>query len=235
MSHIIYQTGTLNSLLEAVYTGDKTIEDILQHGDFGLGTYDRIDGEMIVCDGVCYHADADGQLSVAGKHLKTPFAALSRFHAHHTNSINKCNYSELKSTLKKQFISPNIVYAIKVHGLFEKIDLRSESCKALHNIKLTELLPKIQHSFERENILGTLVGLWFPQYMSTLNIPGFHFHFVDDTRTIGGHVFDFTLHEGTVAIQEIHSFRTDLIHSNAFYHADLSRGQDDALSKIEDK
>ena len=44
-----------------------------------------------------------------------------------------------------------------------------------------------------ENIEGTLVGIWYPDYLSQTNVPGFHFRFVDDNRTLGGHVFTFAL------------------------------------------
>jgi acetolactate decarboxylase len=30
------------------------VRELLRHGDFGLGTFNRLDGEMLVNDGVCY-------------------------------------------------------------------------------------------------------------------------------------------------------------------------------------
>ena len=49
----IYQTSTMGALLGGVYEGDVTIGELLRHGDFGLGTFNRLDGEMLVLDGVC--------------------------------------------------------------------------------------------------------------------------------------------------------------------------------------
>lgn len=235
MGNAIYQTGTINSLLEAVYVGDKTVAEVMEQGDFGLGTYDRVDGEMIVCDGICYRANADGQLSVADNAIKTPFAAVSTFQVNKTVPVNNSTLNELQVLLEQIFPTPNIAYAIKIKAMFRKIDLRSEACKTVQKTKLSELLPKIQHSFSHENISGILVGSWFPKYMSNLNVSGFHFHFVDEARKLGGHVFGCELLEGVAEIQEIHSIHMDLIHSRAFYQADLSQDHTGDLSAVEEK
>lgn len=234
MSNIIYQTGTINSLLEAVYVGDKTVLDVMQHGDFGLGTYDRVDGELIAYNGVCYHADADGKLDIVDDETKTPFAVVSKFHAHKLIDLeDQLSFPQLEQLLQKHFISPNIAYAIKVKAHFKQISLRSEACQTRQKAKLTELLPKLQHTFTHQNISGVLVGVWLPHYMSNINVPGFHFHFVDDEREIGGHVFAFELEAGVAEIQEIHTLNIDLINSKSFHKADLDHEQGDAISSVE--
>lgn len=233
MNNTIYQTGTINSLLESVYIGDKTVSSILKHGDFGLGTYDKVDGEMIVCDGVCYHADAFGRLDVVDNNTKTPFAVVSKFHVHKKFDVNNCTFTELEDVLTKQMISPNIAYAIKIKAKFKSISLRSEACQSRQTAKLSELLPKVQHKFIHEEIKGVLVGVWFPHYMSTINVPGYHFHFIDDSRSVGGHVFAFELDNGFVELQEIHTLNIDLINSSDFHDANLDQEQADAIASVE--
>jgi acetolactate decarboxylase len=233
MSNIIYQTGTINSLLEAVYSGDKTVGDIMKHGDFGLGTYDRVDGEMIVCDGVCYHAASNGKLDIASKKQKTPFAVMSKFHSHKTVALENLSFVELENFLLPYLVSQNIVYAIKVNASFRQISLRSEACAISQKTRLSELLPKIQEKFEYDNISGVLVGVWYPNYMSNLNVPGFHFHFVDDKRTLGGHVFAFDLINGIAEIQEIHTLNIDLINTKEFHTANLDSQDSDAIASVE--
>ena len=44
---VIYQTSLMSALLSGVYEGETTMADLLQHGDFGLGTFNHLDGEMI--------------------------------------------------------------------------------------------------------------------------------------------------------------------------------------------
>ena len=63
--HAVYQTSTMGALLDGVYDGDVTIAELLRHGDFGLGTFNHLDGEMLVLDGVCYQLRGDGSAAVA--------------------------------------------------------------------------------------------------------------------------------------------------------------------------
>ncbi|MDV3301034.1 acetolactate decarboxylase [Mycobacterium avium] len=59
----IFQTSTMGALLDGVYEGNVTVRELLRHGDFGLGTFNRLDGEMLVLDGVCYQLRADAVIS----------------------------------------------------------------------------------------------------------------------------------------------------------------------------
>ena len=61
----VYQISTMGALLDGVYDGDVTIRELLRHGDFGLGTFNGLDGEMLVLDGVCYQLRSDGSAQVA--------------------------------------------------------------------------------------------------------------------------------------------------------------------------
>ena len=36
----------------------------------------------------------------------------------------------------------------------------------------------------------SLVGVYFPDYMDGINMPGWHLHFLSEDRAKGGHVFD---------------------------------------------
>lgn len=230
--HHIYQTGTINSLINAVYDGDMSIGELKEHGDFGLGTFDMVDGELIACDNVYYRADEDGNLSVVSEDVVTPFAVVSRFHSEKTLEVSDMNCKTLEAWLEKQFESDNMIYAIRVDASFRDIHLRSEHCQPNTLRKLTETLPALQHTFEHEKIAGTLVGVWFPKYLEQLNVPGFHFHFLDTNRKVGGHVFDFNLEKGTVHVQVIKSLQFDLIDNAEFARANLL-ADSDAIDQVE--
>jgi alpha-acetolactate decarboxylase len=64
------------ALLDGIYDGDVTIAELLTHGDFGLGTFNHLDGEMVVLDGICHHLRSDGSACVASAGDRTPFAAV---------------------------------------------------------------------------------------------------------------------------------------------------------------
>lgn len=228
----IYQTGTINSLINAVYDGDTSVGELKEHGDFGLGTFDMVDGEMIVCDNIYYRADVDGNLSVVADAVITPFAVVNRFIPSQEVGLHNKTYENIEEYLQKFFPSKNMIYAIKIEGSFSTMLLRSESCQPRTYKKMNETMPELQKTFTKENIEGTLVGVWFPQYLEQLNVPGFHFHFVDKERQTGGHVFNFNLEKGRAYIQVLKSLQVDLIDNDEFATAELV-ADSDAIHQVE--
>lgn len=49
----LYVYSTLDALMAGVYDGDLTVSELSAKGDFGLATFNHLDGEMIMLDGVC--------------------------------------------------------------------------------------------------------------------------------------------------------------------------------------
>jgi len=78
-----------------------------------------------------------------------------------------------------------------------------------------------------------LVGVYFPTYLAQVNVPGFHFHFVDTKHEIGGHVFGLNLTSGMVEVQIIHELDLNLIASAEFYQANLTRNITDEVTQVE--
>src|SRR5215469_10710904 len=68
-----YQVATISSLLAGGYEGDTTVGEMLRHGDFGLGTFNGADGEMIVLDGRVYRGTTDGRAHLVAGSERTPF------------------------------------------------------------------------------------------------------------------------------------------------------------------
>jgi len=52
--HTLFQTSTIDALLEGEYDGDISFAELEERGDFGLGTLEALDGEMIALDGGFY-------------------------------------------------------------------------------------------------------------------------------------------------------------------------------------
>lgn len=229
----IYQTGTINSLMEAVFDGDTSIEYLTQKGNFGIGAFDAIDGEMIIYDGICYRANAFGQLNQVATVNKTPFAMVSNFAADVEFALEPGSFSALEEQITNKMVSKNVMYAIEIIGEFSYLDLRSEHCTCKPYRRLTEILPALQTTFQFHDLTGVLVGLWFPKYMSQLNVPGFHFHFIDDARNCGGHVFGLELVQGKCRMQVIHGFQMELLATPEFYQADLNRTKDSEVAIVE--
>src|ERR1700733_13521180 len=107
----VYQTSTMAALLDGIYDGDVTIAELLGHGDFGLGTFNHLDGEMVVLDGTCYRLRADGSATVAGPDDLTPFAAVTQFTADTTIEVVSATKPKLTEIIDKQIPSENLLYA----------------------------------------------------------------------------------------------------------------------------
>nr|MBS9408302.1 acetolactate decarboxylase [Streptococcus oralis] len=45
-SNEVYQTSTMLALLDGIYDGVISFEELKERGDFGIGTFDQLDGEM---------------------------------------------------------------------------------------------------------------------------------------------------------------------------------------------
>ena len=51
MGHVLYQHGTLGTLMAGLLEGTATIDELLKHGDSGLATLTGSDGEVIFING----------------------------------------------------------------------------------------------------------------------------------------------------------------------------------------
>jgi len=124
---MLYQIGTIRSLLNGVYEGDVSVEALARYGDFGLGTFDAVNGEMILLDGRFYRVDADGRANPVAPGTKTPFAVVTRFEGGEKRQAESyTSLGALEEELVGDFESPNIIYAVRLEGEFASVHARSE-------------------------------------------------------------------------------------------------------------
>lgn len=195
------QVSTYPALQRGQFNGEVTYAQLAQLGDFGLGTFDGLDGEMIALDGVFYQATADGAVRVADAALTTPFADISFFHSTQQLKLAEPlqNLDQLKAYLSKQLPSANRPYAFKISGTFPYLKFRSVPRQPTPYPPLATAVAG-QKVFEERNIGATLVGYALPDYLGTIGVAGYHFHMISADRQRGGHVLDVSLGEATVDI-----------------------------------
>ncbi len=220
---LIYQVSTLPALSAGVFDGDVTLADLTRHGDFGLGTFNGVDGEMIVLDGNVYQVRADGVARIAEASTQTPFALVTPFEADITAKVDTpMTCKELEGFLDTLLPSKNAFYALKVEGRFQSLEVRSEARQQPPYTTLSEVLEE-QVVFNLEQSSGTMVGFWFPEYAEGVNLPGYHFHVVSEDRSRGGHVLDCRIQQADIAIDISDQLTVDLPEDSAFLEADLSK------------
>lgn len=230
----VYQFSTISALLDGVYDGDATIADILRRGDFGLGTFNHLDGEMVILDGVCYRLRADGTAGRASLTDRTPFAAVTRFHSDVEIPIHdRTGRSEVTEAIDRQIRSPNLIYAIRITGHFAELRTRTVMEQKPPYPPLTQATEQ-QAETVFTDVSGTIVGFRTPDFEQGISVAGYHLHFLNDDRTGGGHVLDFSLGRGIVAVSGASQLHLSLPTSGAFLGAQLS-GDDlaERISKAE--
>jgi acetolactate decarboxylase len=187
VEHTIYQVSTATALVEGIYQGAVQIAALREHGDLGLGTFESLDGEMVVVDGHFFQVRSDGSVREVQDNVLSPFAAVTAFSPDQSITLENCpDLSYLTSQFDALRQSDNFFYALRVDGTFDYIHARAMR-RTKEGIPLVQAAA-VQPEFEFHNISGTLVGFWTPEYAKSLNVPGYHLHFVSADRTQGGHV-----------------------------------------------
>ncbi|MGR8935785.1 MAG: acetolactate decarboxylase [Gammaproteobacteria bacterium] len=183
----IYLCAPINALVEGIYEEKIPLTEIKKHGDFGLGTFDNLDGEMIMLDGSVYQMTADGRVYEVDEQALTPFSCVTFYQPlTHDELQDELDYPAFLHWLHALLPSPNIFYAIRIDGLFRHVKVRSVP-KQENYRPLVEVAAE-QPVFEFTEIEGTLAGFYTPSYMSSVSVPGLHLHFLSADRQHGGHL-----------------------------------------------
>jgi acetolactate decarboxylase len=228
----IYQVSTSAALVEGVYKGAVNIGTLKEHGDLGLGTFENLDGEMIVINGRFFQAKSDGTVAEVGDSVLTPFAIVTRFNSDHETQLGHVeNLTDLYSALDKLRASENVFYAFRVSGFFEDMHTRAV-CKTKAGVPLVEAAAH-QPEFKLKKIEGTLVGFWSPQYASAVDIPGYHLHFISSDHSKGGHVLGLSSDQLFIEIHKEGSLVLALPETEDFLTANLTHDPTAALEKAE--
>ena len=204
------QVSAIDALLAGGYDGQVTLTELRRSGDFGIGTFHALDGEMILLDGVFYQAKADGRIYQPAMTATTPFASVVHFKAQKTTTITgEMDWAKLTATADALAGDANALCAIRVHGTFRQVKVRSVPAQQKPYPALAEVA-KTQPVFELSNVTGTLVGFRAPPFVKGLNVPGYHLHFLADDRQSGGHVLSLTLESGTLELASYTLFQVQL-------------------------
>ncbi len=202
----LFQIAAFNTFSNGQYEGYMSYAELAKHGDFGIGTFDGLDGEMIALDGVFYQIPVDGKPIQADPAMKAPYATVIFFEADHTFHVDGAmNYTKLKAYIDGLLPTQNAIYAIKVSGTYEYAQTRSVPKQTHPYPTITEAL-KSQSVFNLTNVSATAVGFWFPASMDGVDFAGYHLHMVTDDHSAGGHLLDFIIRNATIEIDQTNKY-----------------------------
>ena len=188
--HVLFQASTIGALLDGAFDGDLSFAELAEHGDLGLGTLNRLDGEMVALDGEFFRADVDGAVNPIPAAAKTPFAVVTKFEPEVDERIQgRLSHAALLDRLDALTPAGASSCAIRLDGRFELVRARSVPAQSPPYRPLAEVVAD-QHVFELEDVAGTMLGFRFPAYAEGIEVGGYHLHFISDDRGRGGHVLD---------------------------------------------
>ena len=217
----IAQIALLQSLAQGYFGGTITAGQLRALGDTGIGTFEGLNGEMIVLDGTVYQALGSGKVMVVPDKEIIPFANVTFFDKDISVKLSDLsNKAALEKVLNQavQENGANSFYMVKIHTQFPSILFRSEYGSREPYPTLVEALKEKQTEFTEKNINGTLVGLYCPNYMGELNSVGWHFHFISDDKKKGGHILELSIKNGVAQLDKTDKF-TMLLHDDKKFHA----------------
>ncbi len=228
----LFQVGTLNSLMMGDYHGSVTVEDLLKEGNIGIGTYDGLDGEAIILNGHAYDGRADGKVYEMEKKDTLPFSTVSHFdESVEENTISFSSIEEFKSKMEAYLPSHNFFYMIKMEGVFH---VRVRSC--FKQKEPYEPLYKVacdQREFEYENLDGYVIGVYCPNYVEGMNLPGWHIHFLSKDLTKGGHILKVDGNSIRFKLNQLNGWNVYLPHTEGFSNWDLTEDLKEKTKAVE--
>ncbi len=230
--HSMFQVSTSGALVEGLYQGALTVGDLRRHGDTGLGTFEDLDGELILVDGRCYQARSDGTVVETPDGTPTPFATVVAFAANLTEQFTGVtSYDDLTHRLDALRSSANEFFAWRITGMCSRLRVRA-ACRHDSGTPLVEAVAD-QAIFDFTELPVTMVGFWSPAYAEAVTIPGYHLHAISDDRTHGGHVFDLNAESLRVEMHRVSDLHLALPETAEFLQAHLSDATTAALERTE--
>jgi len=230
----LYQVASIESLMQGVYDTGVPCGELLRHGDTGLGTFENLDGEMVVLEGQVYQVRADGSVARMPAEARTPFACVTRFDSDTTLELQGLeDFDQLAGRIAAATAQePNMIYAVRASGRFSRVRTRSVAGQERPFPGLVAALQD-QPEFEFAEVRGELVGFYLPQMLSGLNVPGLHLHFLTESRDAGGHVLELQASELEVHLDATPLFTMLMPGDAAFQNAPLDGRTGEDLEQAE--
>jgi acetolactate decarboxylase len=214
----VYLSSPVSALMKGLYEEDTTIANIKKQGDFGLGTFNDLNGEMVMLDGTVYQLKTDGLTYPVDDAARMPFACVTFFHPTTVENIEQdLDDQGFKNLLERLLPSKNMLYAIRIDGFFSYIKVWSvhqqDNYRPIGDVRPT--------AFDFQSIEGTLVGFYTPTFLSPLSMPGCHLHFLSADGRHGGHMFQCRAKKVCIKIQFVPELKLNLPMTLDYLTADL--------------
>lgn len=230
----LVQVGVIDALLAGGYQGSMPLKELRGLGDMGLGTFDALDGEMVLLDGQVHQVLASGKVVRPAQDLTTPFAQVTRLADPTRQAVPaRLDLKGVEALLDAALGDLNSFAAVRLDARFASLTARSVPRQTQPYRTLAEVA-KEQSVFPFTNVDGTLIGLRGPAFVRGLGVPGWHWHFLTKDRLRGGHVLGFVLGDvaGEAQLQVVRRMEL-LLPQQGLSGFDLGRDRSQELHAVE--
>jgi acetolactate decarboxylase len=219
-----YQYSIWWAFVNKCYDGTLTAKALKTKGDIALGSYSALDGELVMADGVPYKITEDGVVSEADDEELIVYVDAAFFNPAQSFTIDSVvTHESLRTAINNQLPTKNVFYAFKIRGDFSYV-----KCGGLHKQErpyetgLDVLIPN-RPVFERENLSGTIIGFYCPEFIGNINVANYHFHFISDDKKFGGHLMEFHGKNLKVEIDPLHKYKFELPQTEDFLNGKFDK------------
>ena len=175
----------------------------------------------------------DGVAHTVTDTMMIPFASVTFFDEDRELPVSEgMNYTQLQAYLSDSIEERNIFYAVRIDGTFDYVKTRSVPGQEKPYPPLVEVTAK-QAIFEFNDVRGTIGGFYSPDYVSGLNVPGYHLHFITEDRKAGGHVLELEIEDAKLFVDYTSDIRIILPNTDEFNSLDLTLNREEELEKAE--
>ncbi|KRL98977.1 acetolactate decarboxylase [Liquorilactobacillus satsumensis] len=217
-TNVLYQHGTLALLVPGLLAGTLKMEDLLKHGDTGIGTGEGLDGELIILDGIAYQVDSAGKVNLVSPEFTMPFANSHYADYQKVTTIANASPVDFEKAALQGRPNSNTFFSVLVKGTFSYMKTRAVVKSERPFSTLAETAQK-QSIFEAKDVTGTFLSYYSPALFNGAAVAGYHNHFLASDHSIGGHVLDFKIAEGTLFVQTFDTLEQHLPVDNSEFSA----------------
>ena len=205
-SRVAHLTAPVSALLQGLYEQETSVGELKALGDHGLGTFNDLDGEMVMTRGRVFQMDASGAAREVDDAVRTPFACVAPFDAQGgPDSVEEIEAApgrdDLLALLPRLIPADNMLYALRVEGSFRRVLCRSVPRQ--DNYRPLVEVTRDQTEFEFSHVRGVLAGFHAPAFLKSLTVPGIHLHFLSQEHNRGGHLLAAAFSRITVAVKHL--------------------------------
>lgn len=122
----IYQFSLLNALMDGVCETGISVAKLSSMGNQGLGTFARMNGELLYLDGVVYQLLPGGKTRKADESDQIPFAVSTQFVPQRTSEVELRNKDDVDNNLNSfNDHAANLFMTYRINGHFDYIKCRT--------------------------------------------------------------------------------------------------------------